>query len=466
VALLTTLTGWGRAVPGHSEVVTVDPHDTTALAAVVRRAGPRGLIMRGLGRSYGDPAQNSGGQVVRLGDTDPTSAHHLGDADVRVDPVTGTVTAGGGVSLAHLLEVIVPQGWFVPVTPGTRFVTIGGAIASDIHGKNHHDDAEYGGSFGHHVRSLRLMLADTSIVEVGPDRDPDLFWATVGGMGLTGVIVSATFRVVPIETSLMSVETWRIPSLDALMEKMAESDTGYRYSVAWLDLLARGRAFGRGVLANGEHAVRDELSGKQAADPLRYTARQIADLPPVVPPFGLINRATVKAFNEMWYRKAPRHRVGQLHTIAGYFHPLDAVGEWNRVYGRRGFLQYQFVVPHGAEETLRTIIGRLSDVQVASFMTVLKRFGPGNPGMLSFPMGGWTLAVDVATSHRGLAGLLRELDTLVFDVGGRHYLAKDAHMSADAVRRGYPRLSEFQTVRERVDPTRVWASDQSRRLGL
>lgn len=466
MAVLTTLTGWGKAVPGRSEVVTVDPHDTAELAAAVRGAGPRGLIVRGLGRSYGDPAQNSGGLVVRLGDTDPAAPRQLGEVDVRIDPVAGTVTAGGGVSLAHLLEAIVPEGWFVPVTPGTRFVTIGGAIASDIHGKNHHDDAEYGGSFGHHVRSLRLMLADTSIVDVGPDRDPDLFWATVGGMGLTGVIVSATFRVVPIETSLMSVETWRIANLDVLMEKMAESDTGYRYSVAWLDLLARGRAFGRGVLTNGEHAVADELPHARAADPLRYHARQIASMPPIVPPFGVINRATVRAFNEMWFRKAPRHRAGQLQTIAGYFHPLDAVGEWNRVYGRRGFLQYQFVVPHGAEETLRTIIGRLSDVQAPSFMTVLKRFGPGNPGMLSFPMGGWTLAVDVATSLHGLAELLRELDTLVFDVGGRHYLAKDAHMSADAVRRGYPRLPEFQEVRERVDPTRVWASDQSRRLGL
>jgi decaprenylphospho-beta-D-ribofuranose 2-oxidase len=466
VAVLTTLTGWGKAVPARSEVITVDPRDTSELAAAIRGAGPRGLIVRGLGRSYGDPAQNSGGQVVRLGDTDPTGAHQLTDADVRVDPVAGTVTAGGGVSLAHLLEVIVPQGWFVPVTPGTRFVTIGGAIASDIHGKNHHDDAEYGGSFGHHLRSLRLMLADTTIVEVGPGRDPDLFWATVGGMGLTGVIVSATFRVVPIETSLMSVETWRIPNLDVLMQKMAESDTGYRYSVAWLDLLARGRAFGRGVLTNGEHALVDQLLDPRAADPLRYRARQVASVPPVVPPVGLINRATVRAFNEMWYRKAPRHRAGQLQSIAGYFHPLDAVGEWNRVYGRRGFLQYQFVVPHGAEETLRTVIGRLSDVQAPSFMTVLKRFGPGNPGMLSFPMGGWTLAVDVAAGHRDLAQLLRQLDTLVFDAGGRHYLAKDAHMSADAVRRGYPRLAEFQAVRARVDPTHMWASDQSRRLGL
>lgn len=456
---MAVLTGWGRTVPARSEVVTVDPRDVTAAAEAVTGSNGRGVIARGLGRSYGDPAQNSGGTVIEL-------TH---DDNLELDPVAGTVTAGGGVTLARLLEVIVPRGWFVPVTPGTRYVTVGGAIASDIHGKNHHDHAAFGGSFGNHVTGLTLMLADGTVVEIGPERQPDLFWATVGGMGLTGLILSATFRVIPIETSLMSVDTRRIANLDELMAAMSATDGGSRYSVAWLDQLATGRDLGRGVLTNADHATLEQVAAvdrKRADDPLRYNGKQLVSLPPIVPPFGLINTWTVKAFNEAWFRKAPRHRDGALESIPAYFHPLDAVGAWNRVYGKRGFLQYQFVLPHGAEDVLRRIVERISAAALPSFLTVLKRFGPGNPGMLSFPMGGWTLAVDVATDHPGLPTLVSGLDRTVLDAGGRHYLAKDAHMSPDAVERGYHRLAEWQAVRARVDPTGRWASDQSRRLRL
>jgi decaprenylphospho-beta-D-ribofuranose 2-oxidase len=446
----TLLTGWGRATPSSSELVSVDEH---GLPAAIKNLPARGGIARGLGRSYGDPAQNAGGHVIML--SPPHDAVHVDDA-------AGTVTVSAGVSIDDLLAIIVPRGWFVPVTPGTRFVTIGGAIASDIHGKNHHRD----GSFGNHVVSLRMMLADTTVVEVGPALDPDLFWATVGGMGLTGVILEATFRLIPIETSLMSVETRRIDSLDEIMTRMSESDAHFRYSVAWIDLLARGRHLGRGVLTNGEHAVSSELGPKQASAPLAYAGRQLVDVPPIVPSAGVINRLSVTAFNEMWYRKAPSSREGELQSIAAYFHPLDLVGDWNRVYGSGGFLQYQFVVPFGAETTLRTVIERISAARLPIFLTVLKRFGPGNPGPLSFPMGGWTLAIDVSARHGGLSTLLAGLDRLVLDAGGRHYLAKDFHTTPDAVRRGYPRLDEWLAVRRRVDPSGVWESDLSRRLGL
>lgn len=444
------LAGWGKATPSAGTLIEADEE---SLAGVVKALPARGGIARGLGRSYGDPAQNSGGHVIRL--APPHDA-------VSMDDAAGTVTVSAGVSIDDLLRIIVPRGWFVPVTPGTRFVTIGGAIASDIHGKNHHLE----GSFGNHVTRMRLMLADTTVVEIGPDRDPELFWATVGGMGLTGVILDATFRLLPIETSRLTVQTRRVGHLDEIMALMAESDRHFRYSVAWIDLLATGKHLGRGVLTNGEHARLDELSPKDAAAPLAFGGKQLVDLPPVVPGPGVINRLSVAAFNELWYRKAPVRRDGEIQSIAAYFHPLDLVGDWNRVYGRQGFLQYQFVVPFEAEAVLRTVIERISAASLPIFLTVLKRFGPGNPGYLSFPTGGWTLAIDVPANRAGLSELLGSLDRLVLDAGGRHYLAKDFQTSPDAVRRGYPRLDQWLAIRDRVDPAGVWASDLSRRLGL
>jgi decaprenylphospho-beta-D-ribofuranose 2-oxidase len=448
------LVGWGNTggAVGHTLFA-----GERGLLAAITSADERGVIMRGLGRSYGDSAQNSGGRTVRL-QSDPAS--------ISIDGVSHTVTCGAGVSVDELLNVIVPQGYFVPVTAGTRFVTIGGAIASDIHGKNHHRD----GSFGSHVRDIELMLADGTVVHVGPEpgagNDHELFWATVGGMGLTGAMIAATFSVIPIETSLMSVDTRRVDDLDELMSLMAASDDNVRYSVAWIDLLAQGSKLGRGVLTNGEHAQVDQLTSKHTARPLAYAERVAATLPPLVPAPGVINRVSVAAFNELWFRKAPRERHDELQTIASYFHPLDMVGRWNRVYGRRGLLQYQFVVPYGAEDTLRRVIERISAASLPSFLTVLKRFGPGNRAPLSFPTAGWTLAVDVPAAHPQLPSVLVELDTLVLDAGGRHYLAKDFHTSPEAIRRGYPRLAEWQAVQRRVDPERRWVSDQSRRLQL
>lgn len=442
------LMGFGLATRSAAHVVDVDE---STLADAVKDLPRRGGIARGLGRSYGDPAQNGGGHVLRLaGSTD----------SIVIDTDRNTVTADAGVSIDQLLRVIVPRGYFVPVTPGTRYVTVGGAVASDIHGKNHHLD----GSFGSHVTQLRMMLADTTIVEIGPDRDPELFWATVGGMGLTGVIVDVTFAVLPLESSRLSVDTHRLDSLDEVMREMVASEADFRYSVAWLDLLASGKRLGRGVLTNGGHARADQL--EPGTDPYAYDADQLVNLPPLVPPQGVINRLTVKAFNEMWFRKAPRRRHGELQSIATYFHPLDLVGNWNRVYGRQGFVQYQFVVPYEAESVLRTVIEELAGRQLPIFMTVLKRFGPGNRAPLSFPTAGWQLAVDVGVARAGIADLLARFDDMILDAGGRHYLAKDATLTPEGFRRGYPRLAEWQEIRRRVDPAGVWASDQSRRLRL
>ena len=447
------LTGWGRTAASTAEVIAGSGRDLDSLTASVKELPRRGGIARGLGRSYGAPAQNGGGVVLRLDD----------DArDAVVDEANATVTAPAGVSLDELLKVLVPRGFFIPVSPGTRFVTVGGAIASDIHGKNHHVD----GSFGNHVTRLSLLLADGTVAELGPDRRPDLFWTTVGGMGLTGVILDATFRVLRIETSRCSVDTTRAADLDALMALMDDGDRYYRYSVAWIDLMAKGARLGRSVLTRGDHASTDQLAPRDAVEPLAYGPRQVAAVPPLVPPSGVLTHLTVAAFNEVWFRKAPRRRIGQIVSIPAYFHILDAIGSWNRLYGRRGFVQYQFVVPFGAETALRSVVERLAASGTASFLAVLKRFGAANPGPLSFPAPGWTLALDLPAGANGLAGLLHGLDDVVLDAGGRHYLAKDAHTSPTAIRRGYPRLDEWRAIRASVDPAGVWASDQSRRLHL
>jgi decaprenylphospho-beta-D-ribofuranose 2-oxidase len=386
----------------------------------------------------------------------------LGGAHEAVlDETAATVRVPAGVSLDDLLRVIVPRGFFVPVTPGTRFVTIGGAIASDVHGKNHHVE----GSFGNHVLSLDLLLADGSTATVSPSQQPDLFWATIGGMGLTGAILTAHVALLRIESSLVSVDTRRLGNLDDLLAEMSATDVRYRYSVAWLDLLAKGASLGRSVITSGDHAPANQLDARHAVDPLRYGPRVLASVPPV-PVSGVLNRFTVAAFNEVWFRKAPKHRDGELQSIATFFHPLDMVGVWNRVYGPRGMMQYQFVLPFGEEATLTRVLELLSGKGAPSFVTVLKRFGPGNPAPLSFPAAGWTLALDVPCGLGGLDDIVHTLDRMVLGAGGRHYLAKDAHASAATIRAGYPRLAEWQAVRDRVDPHGVWVSDLARRLEL
>ena len=444
------LWGWGRTNSTVAEEVAVP---AGGLAETLKEAGPRGALARGLGRSYGDAAQNGGGLVLRL---------TAGTGDVVLDPAAGRATVGAGVSIDELLRVIVPRGFFVPVTPGTRFVTIGGAIASDIHGKNHHVD----GSIANYIDSITMMLADGSTTVVGPHSNPALFWATTGGMGLTGVMLDATIRLLPIETSRMRVDTSRMADLDTLLATMSSGDDDVRYSVAWIDLVAKGRHLGRSVLSRGDHARLTDLDARQAVDPFAYGPHQLIAVPPLVPSVGVLNHASIAAFNEVWYRKAPKRRTGEIQGIGAFFHPLDLVGSWNRLYGSRGMLQYQFVVPFGEEDAMRTVVERLSASGAPSFLAVLKRFGGANPAPLSFPRAGWTLALDLPGASRGLGDLLHGLDRVVLDAGGRHYLAKDSHMTPDAVRRGYPRLDDWKAIRDEVDPHRVWQSDLGRRLGL
>jgi len=442
------LSGWGRTPASAGDEVAVD---VSSPAAVLSGLGDRGALARGLGRSYGDAAQNAGGRLLRL-------PHDVEGA--VLDEAAGTLRCPAGVSLDAVMRRFVPRGWFVPVTPGTRYVTVGGAVASDIHGKNHHAD----GSFGHHLRRLRIMDADGREHELTPEVDPAWWWATIGGMGLTGLVLDAEFFMIPVTTSRCVVDTERAEDLDDVIARMAEGDHRYRYSVAWIDLLATGRRLGRSVLTRGDHATVEQLPTGQRRDPLAFAPRHLASVPPGLP--NVLNRASVAAFNEMWFRRAPRLRRGEVQSLSSFFHPLDAVGHWNRLYGRRGFLQYQLLVPFGAETTLRRVVEQLAESGAASFLAVLKRFGEGNPGPLSFPRPGWTLTIDLPAGAPAVADLVRRLDDLVLGVGGRHYLAKDAHLTPDGLRAGYPRLAEWQAVRQRVDPRGVWMSDLARRLEL
>ena len=435
------VSGWGRTSPG---VATLDEVSSESEIAARLRSSPA-IIARGLGRSYGDAAQVSGGTILR------TRICTVGPIDDD-----GVVQVGAGTSLDQLLRVCIPQGWFLPVTPGTRQVTVGGAIAADVHGKNHHVD----GSFARHVLEMRIVTP-SGVVTISPDNDGELFWATFGGMGLTGVVTSATLSLLKIATDQVLVDTQRFSHLDQVMSEMTRSDRNHHYSVAWVDCMTRGANLGRAVLTRGDHAAANEVKSPslRAPAPPKFTV-------PFIAPNGLLNPLTVKAFNEAWFRTSPRLEVARPKSLSSFFHPLDGVRDWNRLYGRRGFVQYQFCVPEVSSETVRRVIERLSSSRVASFLAVLKRFGPSSPGPLSFPMPGWTLALDMPIGSSSLPRLLDDLDELVLSSGGRIYLAKDSRVSPDKLRAMYPRLDMFLDVKNRVDPAHVLTSDLARRLGL
>ena len=436
-----TLCGWGRTSPS---VATLDDVSSESEIAVAL-ASSRAIIARGLGRSYGDAAQVSGGTVLRsrIGDIGPIDDQ-------------GVVLVGAGASLDELLSESIPQGWFLPVTPGTRQVTIGGAIAADVHGKNHHVD----GSFARHVIEMRIVTPGGGAT-VSPSVDPELFWATMGGMGLTGVITAVTLKLLRIETDQVLVDTQRFPNLDEVMSEMTHGDENFRYSVAWVDCMTRGAHLGRSILTRGEHARSNDVESPSLLAPAPARLKVPFDAPN-----GLLNPLTIRAFNEAWFRSSPRLQLAKPESISSFFHPLDGVRDWNRLYGRRGFVQYQFCVPEGSSDTVRRAIEHLSSSGVASFLAVLKRFGPSSPGPLSFPMPGWTLALDLPIGPASLPRLLDDLDEMVLLAGGRIYLAKDARLSPEKMRAMYPQLDAFLEVKNRVDPEHIVTSDLARRLNL
>jgi decaprenylphospho-beta-D-ribofuranose 2-oxidase len=437
------LTGWGRTAPALSDVVT--PLSEADIATHLATA-PH-VIARGLGRSYGDAAQLSGGLV--LNNRGLTGISAINEAD-------GTITVGAGVSIDELLYEVMSQGYFVPVTPGTRQVTIGGAVAADVHGKNHHVD----GSFASHVVSMRLVTP-TGVHALSATQEPDLFWATMGAMGLTGVVSEVTMKLLTIETDHVVVDTDRYNNLDAVMSAMLSGDERYRYSVAWVDCMTRGSSMGRSILTRADHATRADVDVATLASP---KSAKLAV--PFNAPSGLLNSASIRIFNELWFRAAPQHREREPQAISSFFHPLDFVRGWNRLYGSRGFVQYQFVVPDHEAETVTRAISLLSQSRVPSFLAVLKRFGPANPAPLSFPMRGWTLALDLPVGPAKLPSVLDQLDEMVMSAGGRVYLAKDSRLDAASAVAMYPRLAEFRDIKNAIDPEHVITSDLARRIGF
>ena len=430
------LHGWGRYPRIDAEVACPpSSHDSPRFLSP-----STSQIAFGLGRSYGDSALAQ--RVLRT-----TSW----DRYLSFDERTGDLTCEAGVSLDDILRMFVPRGWFLPVTPGTRFVTVGGAIASDVHGKNHHVD----GSFCDHVSRLEILLGNGERATASPTQNADLFRATCGGMGLTGIILNATFRMKPIRSSGIEETIIKAPNLQAVLEGFAERASA-TYSVAWIDCLARGRQLGRSLLMVGEHAD---------SGPLRMRAGRPLPVPFQMPAM-LLNHATVQAFNTVFYGKARRGAHAHRTPFEPFFHPLDRLAEWNRLYGKPGFVQYQFVLPLAAGPAgLRDVLERIARSGRGSFLAVLKVFGKGNQNLLSFPMEGYTLALDFKVEPAVLS-LLGELDRVVVGYGGRLYLTKDARMSADTFRAGYPRWEEFQQIRQKYHAVGRFASLQSQRLGL
>jgi FAD/FMN-containing dehydrogenase len=390
------------------------------------------VLPYGYGRSYGDSCLNDGGVSVDVS--------HL-TRFISFDEEQGLLKCEAGVSLADILEVMVPRGWFVPVSPGTKFVSVGGAIANDVHGKNHHS----AGTFGRHVTQFELLRSTGERLICSPEQNSELFRATIGGLGLTGVIIWAEFRMKRIVNPYIDMESIRFDSLDEFFELSAQSDNNYEYTVSWVDLLIGGPGLCRGKFMRGNSSKDPALANK----PLKK--RKLPLVVPIDFPSFVLNSFTVKAFNEAYYRVQKEKHVQKVVSYEPFFYPLDSVHEWNRIYGKRGFFQYQFVVPfeHGSD-AMRKIMGRIHDAGEGSFLTVLKQFGDlKSPGMLSFPRPGITLALDFSNHGEKTQKFLRELDYIVEDNGGVIYPAKDARMSAESFKKYYPQWQEFEKY---IDP--------------
>lgn len=455
-----SLYGWGRTAPTTAAVLSTPDKEVIA-DAVARVADDndgkpahlrRGVIARGLGRSYGDNAQNGGGLVV---DMTPLRRIH------KIDSDTGLATVDGGVDLDQLMRAALPFGLWVPVLPGTRQVTVGGAIACDIHGKNHHS----AGSFGNHVKSIELLTADGKVRHLTPKGNTSkLFWATVGGNGLTGIILEATIQMTPTESAYFIADGDVTASLDETIALHSDgSEENYTYSSGWFDAISAPPKLGRAVISRGSLATLDQLPAKFRKDPLKFSAKPLFTFPDVFPN-GLLNKQSFTAATEVWYRLGKNYR-SKPQNLTAFYHPLDMMAEWNRAYGSAGFLQYQFVVPVEAVEEFKQILGRIQSSGHYSFLNVFKVFGPGNQAPLSFPIPGWNICVDFPIKP-GLNELVTELDQRVLKFGGRLYTAKDSRTTAETFHAMYPRIDEWIRVRRSVDPAGVFVSDMARRLEL
>ena len=383
------------------------------------------------GRSYGDSGLNENGIALDVS--------HL-KRFIAFDEQAGLLRCEAGLSLAEILEVIVPRGWFLPVTPGTKFVSVGGAIANDVHGKNHH----VAGTFGCHVTCFELLRSDGTHVLCSPTENSELFQATIGGLGLTGVILWAEFHLLSINGPYIDMERIRYTSLKEFLQLAADSDKNFEYTVAWVDCMTGGAQLGRGIFMRGNH----ERSGRYTA---KHSVKKLSLAVPLDMPSFVLNPLSMKAFNTAYYHSQASKRVRKVIPYEPFFYPLDSIHEWNRMYGKRGFMQYQFVIPFdNGYAVMHEILERINRSGEGSFLTVLKQFGERrSPGLLSFPRPGLTLALDFANNGPRTLHLFDELDRVVGQSGGVVYPAKDAHMSPESFQQYFP---QWQTFAQYIDP--------------
>ena len=429
------LTGWGRYPIKRCRVTRPESVGSLPDAA--------SALARGYGRSYGDSALNSHGSVLL---TDRLTRILDWQAD------SGVVTVEPGLTIGELLRFTVPRGHFLPVVPGTQFVSIGGAVAADIHGKNHHIH----GSFGNHIVGMKLRDAENEVHVISPTQDPDLFWSTIGGMGLTGIIESVSIKLLPIQSEAIHVTSENTPNLEKTVERLLDSSQTDMYRVAWLDALAKGKHFGRGNILWGSHADAPHRHATQKPQ----GKLQI----PFVPAISPLNSLSIAAFNSARYRLMQRLPRESLQHYEPFFFPLDGAGGWNKLYGPSGFTQYQITLPLELE-SVAYILERLQQGHHPPYLVVLKDFGKGNDGLISFPHRAFTLAMDIPI-RPGLFSLLDELDEWVLGQGGRVYLAKDVRLHRSMLAAMYPGLQKWLETKRRIDPKNFFRSDQSIRLSL
>ncbi|MTI38750.1 FAD-binding oxidoreductase [Fulvivirga lutimaris] len=438
------ISGWGNYPLVDSEINRFD----TERELVKLLASESKTIARGNARSYGDSA---------LAHNVISSLSH--NRMLYFDTEKGILKCESGVLFNDILDVIVPKGWFLPVTPGTKFITVGGAIASDVHGKNHHGE----GSFSNYLDEFEIACADGSIKICSPSNEQELYQATCGGMGLTGVILNATFRLKKIESAYISQKQIKAKNLDEIVELFDEYKSA-TYSMAWIDCLKGGNAFGRSILICGEHASFEELSTNQKKAPLNLKPKKKLNVPFNFPAIAL-NPFSIKAFNALYYAKNYKKVMEGVIPYEPFFYPLDAINNWNRMYGKNGFVQYQFVLPkEGGKEGLVKILKKIRSKGMGSFLAVLKAFGEQND-LIAFPMEGLTLALDFPV-RKGLFEFLNELDVIVLEYGGRIYLTKDARMDGQTLAQSYPNFSKWKAIVEKYNPNFKFASTQSDRLNI
>ncbi len=440
-----TIAGWGRFPRAECELFR--PEKQRELQTLTQEKSS--LLARGFGRSYGDAALNESATILQ------ERFNHF----LEFDEATGILECEGGVSLAEIIEVFLPRGWFLPVSPGTKFVTVGGALACDIHGKNHHAV----GAFSNFVEAFDLLIASGETLHCSHIENAEVFWATVGGMGLTGIITRVRLRLLRVESAYIKVETERLENLNATLSRF-ENDENYQYSVAWIDCLATGDSLGRSVLMRGHHAAPHELSTPKAQNaPLESQGEKSKSVPLDFPDCAL-NPFFVKTFNAAYYAAHPSKT--SIVNFDSFFYPLDAIENWNRIYGARGFIQYQVALPHQTSRAgLTELLEKISSSGHASFLAVLKTFGKENNAPLSFPFAGHTLALDIPMTD-DLPNFVRELDNITLRHSGRVYLAKDALLSPENFREMYPRYDEWRAVKTQLDPHEKFASVLSRRLEI